>query len=108
LRNMTNIETTTIHLDLTITIEHPEGTTITLTGAAPTISEADPSAATVHSSVASYFRDFLSDNGRAVFLAAAELDLASDEPYTLEQIADRLGKPYASVVSMYRSTGRTA
>lgn len=55
-----------------------------------------------------YFHDYLKDNGRGVFTSAAHLDTQSDEPYTLEQIAEHKDLRYASVLSMHRSTGRTA
>lgn len=105
---MSTTETTTIHLNLTITIEHPEGSTITLSGGAPAVTASTEPTTAGPTSVETYFLHFLSDNGRQVFRAAAELDEASDEPYSLEQIAERIGSTYASVQSMHRSTGRTA
>lgn len=101
-------ETTTIHLKLTITVEHPKGSTITLAGGAPAVTASTEPATAGPTSVETYFLHFLSDNGRRVFRAAAELDVDSEKPYSLEQIAERVGMTYASVQSMHRSTGRTA
>ncbi len=102
---MDNTEKTTIRFEIAITIEHPKGSTVEVSGGAPTVTESTSASPT---SVETYFLHFLSANGRKVFRAAAELDDASEEPYSLEDIAERLGEPYPSVVSMYRSTGRTA
>ena len=50
----------------------------------------------------------LSDNGRAIFGAAAAIESEHGPGYTLEDIAEHLDLDYESVRSMHRSTGRTA
>jgi hypothetical protein len=50
----------------------------------------------------------LSDNGRRVFRAAAQIEERRGPGYTLDDIAEVLGISVASVRSMHRSTGRTA
>lgn len=92
--------TTTI--SLTLTIDAPEGATVSIT------QPVQVTAATQPSAVERYFTGYLSDNGRRVFKAAAELDLRGPEPYSLEAIGEHAGIDYASIQSMHRSTGRTA
>jgi hypothetical protein len=50
----------------------------------------------------------LSDNGRSVFRAAAQIENRRGPGYTLDDIAEVLDVSVASVRSMHRSTGRTA
>jgi hypothetical protein len=50
----------------------------------------------------------LSENGRKVFRAAAQIEKHRRSSYTLDDIGELLGLPYESVRSMHRSTGRTA
>lgn len=57
---------------------------------------------------AHYWEHYLSNNGRRVYRAAAEIEMNSGVGYTLEDIADHMGVPYGSAQSMHRSTGRTA
>jgi hypothetical protein len=91
--------TTTITLILQLDV--PEGTTVS-------IAQPVQMGTAERGAVERYFSDYLSDNGRRVFRAAAELDARSPEPYSLEAIAEHAGIDYASIQSMHRSTGRTA
>ncbi|MCA1702720.1 MAG: hypothetical protein LC808_05395 [Actinobacteria bacterium] len=60
------------------------------------------------SPAAHYWEHYLSENGRRVYHAAAEIEMNSGVGYTLEEIAEHMGVAYGSAQSMHRSTGRTA
>ena len=58
--------------------------------------------------IVEYWVDFLSDNARAVYAAAAEIELRDGPGYSFDDIAAQLGLDYASVRSYHRNSGRTA
>jgi hypothetical protein len=58
--------------------------------------------------VARYWHDYLSDNGRKIYGAAANIEAFGGPGYTLEDLAENLSLTYESVRSMHRTTGRTA
>lgn len=96
---------------ITIRIEAPEGFAITADEAPDeTLS---PEAGTVHTKslpggVEDYFRNYLSDNGRELYRAAAGVEQDSGPGYTLDDVAERMGREYGSAQSIHRTTGRSA
>lgn len=92
----------TLELKLTV----PEGTTITISG----IEGATvlPEDAAREDDIERYWRDYLSENGRKVYGAAARIENLNGPGYTLEDIARNLSISYESVRSMHRTSGRTA
>ncbi len=96
---------------ITITIEVPEGSTYSTDGAPD--EELSPEAGTVTSEsapgdVEEYFRNYLSDNGRELYRAAAKGERESGPRYTLDDVAERMGRRYESAQSIHRTTGRSA
>lgn len=53
-----------------------------------------------------YWSDYLSDNGRELYAAAATIERAQGLGYTLNTIADQMGREYSSAQSIHRTTGR--
>ena len=91
---------------LKIQFEVPEGTTIQILGLdGPQVSVLP----LIESPVERYFNDFLSNNGRKVFAAAARIEDFRGRPgFTLDDIAADLGEKYESVKSWHRTSGRSA
>jgi hypothetical protein len=90
---------------LTISIEFPEGTTISINGSPAGWPEPPLLAA---DQVEKYWSEYLTANGRKVFKAAARIEDHRGPGYTFEDLARNLSVTYESVKSMHRSTGRTA
>jgi hypothetical protein len=90
---------------ITITLDVPEGTTATVAGGAQA---APQSNGTARDPAERYFREYLSDNGRWLYAAAAKLERKSGVGYTLEDVAGEMGVPYKSAQSIHRTTGRAA
>lgn len=84
---------------ITITLDVPEGVDIT-------IARSDDDAST--SDVERYYREYLSDNGRRIYRAAAEVEIKQGYGYTFDDIAAAADLEYESAKSMHRSTGRSA
>lgn len=85
----------------------PDGTTVTVAGieGAEVIEQApaeevDP--------VRRYFNEYLSDNGRKVFAAAARTEDIHGPGFTLEDIAANLSVSNETVRSWHRTAGRSA
>ncbi len=55
-----------------------------------------------------YWREYLSDNARKIYGAAARIENFRGPGYTLEDIAQNLSLDYESVRSIHRTSGRTA
>lgn len=97
-----------------ITIEVPEGADVSVDHESDKPdAELTPTVGTVSSlrvpgSVARYWRSYLSDNGRALYGAAAAIERRDGPGYTLEDIAVEMGKGYSSAQSIHRTTGRSA
>lgn len=89
---------------LIITLDLPEGTTVSLSGEAGIVvspeSGRDP--------VEEYWTDFLSPSGRKLYQGAAEVEVAQGPGFSLEDIAKHLRVDYESVKSYHRNSGRTA
>lgn len=95
----------TLEIKLTV----PEGTIINILGAdgsamAPDDVTGQPDTA----AVLKYWREYLSDNGRRIYEAAARIENFRGPGYTLEDIAQNLSITYDSAKSMHRTSGRTA
>ncbi len=60
------------------------------------------------SQIAAYWRQYLSDNGRKVFRAAARIEDLEGPGFTLDDIAGNLSVTTEAVQSWHRTTGRTA
>jgi hypothetical protein len=81
-----------------ITIEVPDGAAVMISS---TEDEGE-------SDVANYWSEYLSDNGRALYGAAAKVELSQGPGYTLNAIAEAMSISYESAQSIHRTTGRTA
>jgi len=92
----------TIEFKLTV----PEGTKVTIVGAQGATMVPEDIAR--EDSIERYWRDYLSDNGRKVYGAAARIETFQGAGYTLEDVAQNLSITYESVRSMHRTSGRTA
>jgi hypothetical protein len=96
---------------ITITLDVPHGTTVSVRESPD--QELTPEAGTVSSkqlsgAVQRYWNSYLSDNGRELYAAAAAIEAETGEQFTLEDVADRMGREYASAQSVHRTTGRSA
>lgn len=91
----------TIEIKLTV----PEGTTVVIEGV-----EASGlgSALSQAEAIERYWRDYLSDNARRLFRAAAGIEQGRDDGYTLEDIAAVMSITYESVRSYLQTSGRCA
>jgi hypothetical protein len=91
---------------ITIEITVPEGAQIVVR------EEPDTPEAGSHSRSAEdierYFRQYLSDNGRKLYAAAARIEQHSGAGYTLSDIAQNLSIDYPSAQSYHRTSGRSA
>lgn len=84
----------------------PEGTKVTIVGVDGAIlTDGQVAAGDV---VERYWNDYLSDNARKIYGAAARLENFRGPGYTLEDIAQSLSLDYESVRSIHRTSGRTA
>jgi len=92
----------TLEIKLTL----PEGTKVTITGIDGAIL-ADGQAET-GDPVERYWNDYLSDNARKIYGAAARIENFRGPGYTLEDIAQNLSLDYQSIRSIHRTSGRTA
>jgi hypothetical protein len=96
---------------ITIRIEVPDGFTVAVDEAPD--EELTPEAGSVSSkqlpdAVERYWNDYLSNNGRELYGAAAGVERDRGPGYTLEDIAQQMGREYASAQSIHRTTGRSA
>lgn len=97
----------TIMPTLTISLDLPAGTRVSIKGVESATAEGVDSAIG-RNVVEEYWDDYLSDNGRKIFETAARIEDVHGPGFTLEDIAQTLSLDYESVKSMHRSTGRTA
>jgi hypothetical protein len=97
---------------MTIRIEIPEGFTVTTDMSSGVLTGREPGVTNVietdSAKVEDYYRNYLSDNGRELYRAAAEIELVSGHGYTFDDIAEKIGRGYSATLSLYRTTGRTA
>lgn len=95
---------------ITIKIEVPDGATVT-TEEGPDES-LSPEAGTVPSKAVpdgvKRYWGYLSGNGRELYGAAAAIERESGPGYTLNDLAERMGRKYGSAQSIHRTTGRSA
>lgn len=90
-------------LELKITV--PEGTVVRVSGLGST----DIAPAELPSAVERYFTEYLSNNGRKVFGAAARIEDFQGRPgFTFDDLAENLSITYESVKSLHRTAGRSA
>jgi hypothetical protein len=92
----------TIEIKLTV----PEGTSVEITGLQELRAPAsgDPEGA-----VRRYFTEYLSDNGRRVYGAAARIENFRGRPgFTFDDLAENLSVTYETVKSWHRTSGRSA
>lgn len=96
---------------ITVRIDVPAGSTIT-TEEGPEETQSQEGGTVVTKTVPGgaerYWRSYLSDNGRELYGAAAEIERESGPGYTLNDVAERMGRKYESVLSIHRTTGRSA
>lgn len=91
---------------IAIRIDIPEGSTIHV--------EREDDVATTGDYVPSpeevqrYWEHFLSDNGRSLYRAAAEVEQSRGPGFTLNDVANQMGLEYASAQSIHRTTGRAS
>lgn len=91
---------------LEIKLSVPEGTVIQVAGIdGPGVTVTDG----LKDPVERYFNDYLSNNGRKVYAAAARVEDFRGRPgFTLEDLAGNLSVNYETVKSWHRTTGRAA
>jgi hypothetical protein len=89
-----------------ITINVPDGTDVRIAGLEELLPrEIDDG----EEAIRRYFRDYLSNNGRKVFGAAARIEDFRGRPgFTLDDLAANLSVTYDTVKSWHRTTGRAA
>lgn len=91
---------------ITISIAVPDDATVTVDqkGAASTTSSVRST-----EEIERYFRDYLSDNGRKLYQAAARIERQQQGGgYTLGDLAANLSIDYTSAQSFHRTSGRSA
>jgi predicted flap endonuclease-1-like 5' DNA nuclease len=93
--------TITVPDDATFSIDAGDVATTTTTTEAP---DSTPSPEEVER----YWRDYLSDNGRALYAAAAAIEHETRGVFTLNDVAQRMEAEYSSAQSIHRTTGRSA
>jgi hypothetical protein len=91
-------------LEFKITV--PEGTSVTISGLEGVLGAT--SEASQEAEIERYWRDYLSDNARRLFRAAANIESFRGPGYTLEDIAAVLSINYESVRSFQQTSGRIA
>ena len=89
---------------LIITLDLPEGTTVSLSS--ETGIEVSPESS--RDPVEEYWTDYLSPSGRKLYRAAAGIEGTLGPGFSLEDIAGHLSVDYESVKSYHRNSGRTA
>jgi hypothetical protein len=91
-----------IEIKLTV----PEGTTVQISG----LQESGaPAPGGAEDAIRRYFTEYLSDNGRRVFGAAARIEDFHGRPgFTFDDLAENLSVSYESVKSWHRTSGRSA
>jgi hypothetical protein len=94
-----------------ITLIVPKGVTVTILEA----QEVDGDSLSVHPQVPAsdeeirrYWREYLTDNGKKIFTAAALIERHEGPGFTLDQIAQSRSIDYDSAKAWHRNTGRTA
>lgn len=91
---------------LEIKVSIPEGTTVEINGLEAFVSSRSDSA---EDAVRRYFTEYLSNNGRKVFGAAARIEDFQGRPgFTFEDLASNLSVTYETVKSWHRTSGRSA
>jgi hypothetical protein len=89
-----------------IKLNLPEGTTVEIHGLEGLVS---PGSDTSDDKVRRYFTEYLSNNGRKVFGAAARIEDFQGRPgFTLEDLTANLNVTYETVKSWHRTSGRSA
>jgi len=89
---------------ISIELKVADGTTVSIAG----LDEAAPMAAEEQQDpIERYWREYLSDNGRKIYGAAARLEDLHG-PFTLEDIARVLSVDYETALSWHRTSGRSA
>lgn len=92
---------------LEITIKLPEGTSVAIAGLEGARIDA-PASNDRDDHIERYWRDYLSENGRRVYDAAARIEDVHGPGFTMEDIAEVESISYESVRSMHRTSGRSA
>jgi len=92
-----------MQFSITITLDVPEGTQIAVADCAE---QPQPDGVQDETPVASYWRWYLSDNGRKIYGAAADIEEQHGPGYSLEDIAAALGVGYETAKSFHRTSGR--
>jgi hypothetical protein len=91
---------------LEIKLTLPEGTKVEIAGLEDLASEEGNAG---DEAIRHYFNEYLSNNGRKVFGAAARIEDFHGRPgFTLDDVAANLSVTYETVKSWHRTTGRSA
>jgi hypothetical protein len=90
---------------ITLTIDIPDGSNVSV-DTERSDADADPIAADPKL-VEEYWSNYLSDNGRRLYRAAALLQ-KHQRPFTLSELAQAMSITYESVQSYHRTSGRSA
>lgn len=91
---------------LQITITVPDGTSVVINGLDHM--SATPEELSLDAAVELYWRDYLSDNTRKLFRAAANRETLWGAGYTLADLAQTLSVDYETVRSYQQTSGRVA
>ncbi len=89
---------------LTITLDLPEGTTVSLSSDTGLDLSPEPG----RDPVEEYWTDYLSPSGRKLYRAAAAIESTGSSSFSLEDIARWMSLDYESAKSYHRNSGRTA
>lgn len=96
-----------MQFSITITLDVPEGTQIAVADSGKQAQHGDGQDADEEETpVANYWRWYLSDNGRKIYGAAADIEEHHGPGYSLEDIASALGVAYETAKSFHRTSGR--
>lgn len=95
---------------ITVKIEVPEGASVrTEEGPGETLSpQADPATPQAVSDGVERYWCYLSENGRELYSAAAAIEQEAGPGFTLDDLAERMGRNYERARSFHRTTGRSA
>jgi hypothetical protein len=93
---------------ITITIDLPEGARVHVEDEDEDGDGATEAYVPSPEEVRRYWDHFLSDNGRSLYRAAAEIEQSRGSGFTLNDVANQMGIEYASAQSIHRTTGRAS
>jgi hypothetical protein len=94
-----------VQFAITITLDVPDGTQVAVVDEAEQLR---PDCDDDETEVASYWRWYLSDNGRKIYGAASDIEEQHGPGYSFEDIAVAMDVGYETTKSFHRTSGRAA